>query len=215
MSAAPVSVPAPAPEEAAAAGMSKEDVERKTKGLLSEFYSASDLEEAKTCVGELTEAGADLSELVEAMFTVSLDLKTTSWPLLSDLLASLAKAELVSSGDVQKGVRELLNVLDDVAVDAPKAPAQLGGLLGALVAEGAAELKPLCQHILEAEGEDETIVASGTAGKVVTALLREWDSRVDAEAVHAGWTAAALELPAFFPEDERAKVVDVSSLLEG
>ena len=215
MSAAPVSVPAPAPEEAAAAGMSKEDVERKTKGLLSEFYSASDLEEAKTCVGELTEAGADLSELVEAMFTVSLDLKTTSWPMLSDLLASLAKAELVSSGDVQKGVRELLNVLDDVAVDAPKAPAQLGGLLGALVAEGAAELKPLCQHILEAEGEDETIVASGTAGKVVTALLREWDSRVDAEAVHAGWTAAALELPAFFPEDERAKVVDVSSLLEG
>ena len=126
MSAAPVSVPAPAPEEAAAAGMSKEDVERKTKGLLSEFYSASDLEEAKTCVGELTEAGADLSELVEAMFTVSLDLKTTSWPLLSDLLASLAKAELVSSGDVQKGVRELLNVLDDVAVDAPKAPAPAG-----------------------------------------------------------------------------------------
>lgn len=215
MSAAPASAPAPAPEEAAAAGMSKEDVERKTKGLLSEFYSASDLEEAKSCVGELTEAGADLAELVEAMFTVSLDLKTTSWPLLSDLLASLAKAELVSSGDVQKGVRELLNVLDDVAVDAPKAPAQLGGLLGALVAEGAAELKPLCQHILEAEGEDETIVASGTAGKVVTALLREWGSRADAEAVNAGWTAAALELPAFFPEDERAKVVDVSSLLEG
>ena len=215
MSAAPASAPAPAPAEAAAAGMSKEDVERKTKGLLSEFYSASDLEEAKTCVGELTEGGADMAELVEAMFTVSLDLKTTSWPLLSDLLASLAKAELVSSGDVQKGVRELLNVLDDVAVDAPKAPAQLGGLLGALVAEGAAELKPLGQHILEAEGEDETIVASGTAGKVVTALLREWGSRADAEAVNAGWTAAALELPAFFPEDERAKVVDVSSLLEG
>ena len=215
MSAAPVSSPTPAREEAAPAGMSKEDVERKTKGLLSEFYSASDLEEAKTCVGELTEAGADLSELVEALFSVSLDLKTTSWPRLSDLLASLAKAELISSGDVLKGVRELLNVLDDVAVDAPKAPAQLGALLGALVAEGAAELKPLCQHVLEAEGEDETIVASGTAGKVVTALLREWGSRADAEAVNAGWSAAALELPAFFPEDERAKVVDVSSLLEG
>jgi hypothetical protein len=76
------------------------------------------------------------------------------------------------------GVRSLLNKLEDIRVDVPKAPEQVGDVLGFLVNEGLLDLDNLMLEIREADmepppdGEDTMMVDSGTAKDLVGAFFK-------------------------------------------
>jgi hypothetical protein len=64
--------------------------------------------------------------------------------------------------------------LDDLSVDVPKAPLQVGSVLGDLVAAGGADLKALAQHIRTADANpDEIQVRSVCGWSAVAAAFAE------------------------------------------
>ncbi len=72
---------------------------------------------------------------------------------------------------------QVLNGLADTAIDVPKAPSQVGGFAGKLVAMGVLSLSALLEHIVKAgdgeedEGEDAMLVDAGFAAPTAAAAL--------------------------------------------
>lgn len=125
---------------------------------------------------------------------------------------------MIPAKDLEEGVRQLLNKLDDLTVDVPKAPTEVGDVLGALVAAKTADLKTIVQHVQEAdteappEGEDTMLVGSGGAVKVVASLLRSLKSKGGSEEAAAAWKATGLELSSFLPGADRADAAKVDAV---
>ena len=155
--AAPAAEPAGKLEPALAAGISAQEASAKIKGLLMEAYVVRDAAEAVVCLKELADASADMAAAVEVAFTVSLDMKGADWEVLAQILSQAASEGVLSSTDLESGAQQLLANLDDLRVDAPKAPSQVGAVLGELVAAGAVGLKPVAEAIRTADANPEEI----------------------------------------------------------
>lgn len=116
---------------------------------------------------------------------------------------------MVGNGALEAGVRGLLAGLDDMAVDVPMAPTQVGEVVGELVAAGALGLAPVAEAIRTAdlepppEGEDTMLVADGYAAKVLGAALQRHAAAAGAEAAKAAWEGSGESLAAFLPYEER------------
>lgn len=160
---------------------------------------------------ELTEAGADKPSLVTTMFTSSLEMKGTSWDRFYEVLEQSAKpdTDMLSGADLDKGVRGLLNNLDDLAVDVPKAPAQVGDILGRLVSAGLLDLKSVGGHLAEAdqeevpEGEETMLVSGGGALKVLGSLLKMMLNNMGDADAKAAWSSSGLDVKSFMPAADR------------
>lgn len=208
--------------KSAAGGLDDEQMRSKAKGLLAELYNTKDAKEGLTCVKELVEAGADVPSLLEVLLTHSLETKGTDWDMLHALLRSAVEDKAVQAADLEKGVRQLLDQLDDLSVDVPKAPLQVGAVLGELVAAGGADLKVLAMHIRTAdanpdevqEGEDTMLVGGGGAAKTLGALLQRLAAAKGQEAAREAWQAAGEALPAFLPQSVRESEEERSKLVE-
>ena len=218
--AAPKEAPAAAEEEepveeveAAASSevvvLTEEQTVSKVKGLLVEVFNTKDLKEASLCVKELQDGQANMASVFELMLTVSLESKETSWETLRDLLKSAHEEKLIGKEDFEQGARELLNKLDDLTVDVPKAPLQVAEVLTMLITIEAADLTVLAKHIKEAdaepvpEGEDSMMVDSGVALKVLGVLLKGLKDAHGAESTAAGWKSVDIDYTLYMPAADR------------
>lgn len=108
-------------------------------------------------------------------------------------------------------MRKLLNHLSDTTVDVPKAPAQIGEVLGSLVSAKVADLKSIAHHIIEAdvddplEGDPPELVAGGAGAQVIAALLLSLAQAAGVEGAKSAWGAAGVGLYQFMPEIERSE----------
>ena len=185
-----------------------EDTEKKVKGLLSEVFNSKDIKEAVLCVKELTEAQANMAAVVDLLVSVSLESKETSWDTLRDLLKACGEEKLIVESHFEEGSRKLLDKLDDVTVDVPKAPVQVGDVLASVVAAGFADMKVIAQHIKEAdadpqEGEEPMAIDSGVALKALGSFLKGLKEAQGAEKVAEGWKATGFDFKAYMPAADR------------
>lgn len=202
--------------------MSKDDTKPKVKGLLAELYSNGDVKEGLLSVKELVDANADMAVVVEQALTVSLETKGTNWDNLRDLLTQAGEENIIGQEQFHAGARQLLNALDDITVDVPKAPAQVGEVLAALVASKAVDLKVIGQHILEAdpeddespEGEDTLLVSGGRAAELLGALLSKLRDATSAEDAAAAWAATGLKYEDYFPQEDRSDEVVLTQFVQ-
>jgi hypothetical protein len=189
--------------------LSAETITSKVKGLLAELYNSKDVKEAVICVNELVEGKADMANVFDNLLTVSLESKDTSWETLNELLKACGEDKVVAQADFEKGARQLLDKLDDLTVDVPKAPAQVGDVLASLLANDLVDLKVIAQHILEAdaepvpEGEESMMVDSGVALKALGATLRGLKTAKGAEETAAAWKATELDYKSYIPAADR------------
>ena len=115
--------------------------------------------------------------------------------------------EIVSSRDMQQGTRSLLNKLEDIRVDVPKAPEQIGDLLSFLVNENSLDLEKLMVDIHEAdmepapEGEDTMMVDSGTAKDLLGVFLKGLKSLKEEGELSS--QLKSIKLEKYFPSYER------------
>lgn len=127
---------------------------------------------------------------------------------------------MLQRDQIHEGARLVLAELDDTAVDVPKAPGQVGAVLGSLVAAGAADLKVLSEHIRTAdmeevpEGEDSLLVGSGNAAKVMAAVLRQLREEAGEDAAAEAYRAAGLDLRAFLPGPDREDEAALQQLVQ-
>lgn len=135
-------------------------------------------------------------------------------------LGECSEEKIVESREFEDGIRLLLNKLDDMAVDVPKAPVQVGEVLAAIVGAGAADLKVVGRHLLEAdmeappEGEDTMMVSDGVALKVLGVMLQGLKSAKGADATASAWGITGLKYQDFIAADSRADAKEASKFIE-
>jgi hypothetical protein len=206
--------------------------EGKVKGLLAEvFNDPTVMDDSLLTLKELKAAHVSMSEAVELMFNHTLEGKGTNWEVFSKLLvAASAEGEeegaspaILDKEVVESGVRALLNNLDDLQVDVPKAPVQVGDVLGALVASKTLDLAALGKHIQEAESEEfaderepdepTMLIDGGAAAKLVGAMLKRLSADAGVEAAAEMWKESGLSFESFIPPLDREDSARKSKLV--
>ncbi|CAK9199011.1 unnamed protein product, partial [Sphagnum troendelagicum] len=137
-------MPPPPPAQPPLTGQLAADLPKKTQSLLNEFFSVVDLNEALLCVEEL-KAPDFYPELVRMALFLALDRRDRECALVLKLLVHLNAKAVILSQDLRAGVLQIAEQLEDVAMDAPRAPKQFGEMVAGLILAGASELRLLLE----------------------------------------------------------------------
>lgn len=148
------STPAPVTEKPSAPVAKSNPVElkRKTVSLLEEYFSIRLLDEALQCVEELN-APAYHPELVKEAISLGLEKSPPCVEPVGKLLEYLCAKKVLDPKDIVSGCLVYAAMLDDLAIDLPKAPANFGEIIGLLVVAGFLDFKAV-REILEKVGDD-------------------------------------------------------------
>ncbi|XP_019183472.1 PREDICTED: eukaryotic translation initiation factor-like [Ipomoea nil] len=111
------------------------ELKRKTVALLDEYFSVRLLDEALQCVMELN-SPQYFPEVVKEAIALGLDKSPPCVEPVAKLLSYLFSKEIFSSRDLSTGCLQFAVLLDDLAMDLPKAPANFGDITGKLVLAG-------------------------------------------------------------------------------
>ncbi|XP_019227346.1 PREDICTED: eukaryotic translation initiation factor isoform X2 [Nicotiana attenuata] len=133
----PVAEKAP---QAPAARSNPDELKRKTVSLLEEYFSVRLLDEALQCVEEL-KSPAYHPEVVKEAISIGLDKSPPRVEPVSQLLEYLFVKKVFTAGDLGTGLLNFASLLDDLAMDLPKAPANFGEIIARLVLAGALDFK--------------------------------------------------------------------------
>jgi translation initiation factor 4G len=127
-----------------------EELEKRTKSLLTEYVSSADVGEALLCVKELNSIEF-MPKVVELIISSILDnAKPAEKDLLVNLLVSLKTRNAISESDLATGLHAHTDLLEDLAIDVPLAPQLIGEAVAACIVGGAATLglmKELCEKM--------------------------------------------------------------------
>ncbi|KAK4481658.1 hypothetical protein RD792_012565 [Penstemon davidsonii] len=152
-----------------------DELKRKTISLLEEYFSVRLLDEALLCVEEL-KSPAYHPELVKEAISYWLEKSTPIEPL-AKLLEYLLAKKVISAKDIGTGCLLYAELLDDIGIDLPKAPANFGEIIGKLVLAGGLDFK-VVKEILGKVNDDyyqkaifkaaiEIVSSAGSTGKEV------------------------------------------------
>ncbi|KAK9060664.1 hypothetical protein SSX86_021370 [Deinandra increscens subsp. villosa] len=121
-------VPTPSQPPAAAAASSKtknpDELKRKTISLLEEYFSVRILDEALQCLEEL-KAPEYHSEFVKEAVSLALEKSPPCVEPLAKLLDYLVSKSVLTRANLTAGCTSYGSLLDDIAIDLPKAPKRL------------------------------------------------------------------------------------------
>ncbi len=104
------------------------DVSKKTLSLVDEYFSVVDHNEALLSIQEL-KAPDFHPELVQILLSLALDRRDCECALVLKLLVHLNAEEVVSRQDLRGGVLQIAEQLEDIAMDAPRAPKKFGEMV--------------------------------------------------------------------------------------
>lgn len=155
--AAPSPSPAPAPVVAdrpasSAARGNLDELRRKTIALLEEYFSVRLLDEALACVEELKSPSYH-SEIVKEAISLGLEKSPPCVEPVAKLIEYLFNKKVIVAKDIAAGCLLYASLLDDLAIDLPKAPANFGEIVGKLILAGPLDFK-LVLEILKKLGDD-------------------------------------------------------------
>ncbi|KAL4589921.1 hypothetical protein LXL04_002833 [Taraxacum kok-saghyz] len=143
----PVSPAKPAPAPAAVApapalvkARNTDELKRKTVSLLEEYFSVRILDEALQCVEEL-KAPEYYPEFVKEAVSLALEKSAPCVEPLVKLLDHLVSKKVLTRADLTAGCTAYGSLLDDIAIDLPKAPSNFGEIMGHLVVTGGLDFK--------------------------------------------------------------------------
>ncbi|PIN17637.1 Translation initiation factor 4F, ribosome/mRNA-bridging subunit (eIF-4G) [Handroanthus impetiginosus] len=172
---APTAFIAPVAEKplSTTATLNPEVLKRKTISLLEEYFSVRLLDEALQCVDEL-KSPAYHPEVVKEAISLGLEKSPPCVEPVAKLLEYLFAKKVINARDIGIGCLLYAALLDDLAIDLPKAPANFGEIIGKLILARALDFK-VVREILKKVGDDYfqkaiftaamNIVGSDPAGK--------------------------------------------------
>ncbi|XP_016484283.1 eukaryotic translation initiation factor isoform X1 [Nicotiana tabacum] len=138
--------------QAAVARSNPEDLKRKTVSLLEEYFNVRLLDEALQCIEELKSPGY-YPEVVKETISLGLDKSPPRVEPVTQLLEYLFAKKVFTAMDLATGCVNFASLLDDLAMDLPKAPANFGEIVAKLVLTGAIDFK-LVHEILKKVTDD-------------------------------------------------------------
>ncbi|KAI7758097.1 hypothetical protein M8C21_002088 [Ambrosia artemisiifolia] len=112
-----------------------DELKKKTVSLLEEYFSVRMLDEALQCLEEL-KAPEYHSEFVKEAVSLALEKSPPCVEPLAKLLDYLATKNVLTRANLITGCTSYGSLLDDIAIDLPKAPSNFGEIMGHLVLSG-------------------------------------------------------------------------------
>ncbi|XP_056176787.1 eukaryotic translation initiation factor isoform X2 [Syzygium oleosum] len=137
---------------APAVKLNQDDLRRKTKSLLEEYFSVLILDEALQCVVELN-APAYYPDVVKEAVSLALEKSPPCVEPVGKLLEFLLTKKVISSRDVGTGCLLYASTLDDLGIDLPKAPLNFGEIVGKLVLVGGLDFKVIKEILKKVEDD--------------------------------------------------------------
>ncbi|BAF09321.1 eukaryotic translation initiation factor isoform 4G-2 [Oryza sativa Japonica Group] len=119
-------------QPAAAPKPSSTELQKKTISLLKEYFHILLLHEAQQCIEELKSPDY-YPEVVKEAINLALDKGTNSIDPLLRLLEHLYNKNVFKATDLETGCLLYSSLLDELAIDLPKAPVHFGEVIGRLV----------------------------------------------------------------------------------
>ncbi|CAH1449256.1 unnamed protein product [Lactuca virosa] len=130
-----------------------DEMKRKTISLLEEYFSVRMLDEALQCVEELKSPEYH-PEFVKEAVSLALEKSPPCVEPVAKLLDYLYSKKVLVKHDLTTGCVGYAMLLDDIAIDLPKAPGGFGEVLGHLVVAGGVDFKVVEEVLKKMEDED-------------------------------------------------------------
>lgn len=153
---------APAPK------LNFDDLRRKTVSLLEEYFSVRLLDEAMQCVEELKAPSYHPEFVKEAIF-LALDRSPPCADILSNLLEYLFIKKILTARDIGTGCLLFGSMLDDIAIDLPKAPSNFGEIIGKQILAGGLDFKVVVEILKKVEDDFFQKAIFDAATRVISA----------------------------------------------
>jgi translation initiation factor 4G len=114
-------------EDDATPEMSEEDANKKIAEDSKEFFAVRNLDEAEVYFSALP--AVHHYRLVEKLVGTAVESKEANAQLVADFFARVVSKELCSVESLEEGFNPLVEILEDIAIDAPKAPTNMALML--------------------------------------------------------------------------------------
>ncbi|XP_076137899.1 eukaryotic translation initiation factor 4 gamma 1-like [Alosa pseudoharengus] len=135
--------PPPAPTKPA---LSEEEMEKKSSAIIEEYLHINDLKEALQCVSEL-QCPSLLGLFVRVGIEATLERSSMAREHMGMLLQQLIKAGTLSTQQYYKGLYEILEVAEDMAIDIPHIWLYLAEIIAPMLQEGGIPMGPLFREV--------------------------------------------------------------------
>uniref|UniRef100_A0A671L3Q5 Eukaryotic translation initiation factor 4 gamma 1-like n=1 Tax=Sinocyclocheilus anshuiensis TaxID=1608454 RepID=A0A671L3Q5_9TELE len=189
-------VPTPPPASSKPA-LTEEELEKKSTAIIEEYLHINDMKEALQCVCELS-CSSLLCVFVRTGIESTLERSTIAREHMGLLFHQLVKTQTMSTQQYYKGLLEVLEVAEDMAIDIPHIWLYLAELISPMLHEGGIPMGPLFREM------SKPLVPLGKAGVLLVEILKLLCKAMSHKKVGAMWRDAALSWKDFLPEDEDA-----------
>ncbi|KAA0701663.1 Eukaryotic translation initiation factor 4 gamma 1 [Triplophysa tibetana] len=175
--------------------LTEEELEKKTTAIIEEYLHINDIKEALQCVVELNCASL-LSVFVRAAIESTLERSAIAREHLGLLFHQLIKTQTLSTQQYYKGLEEVLEVAEDMAIDIPHIWLYLAELICPVLHEGGIPMGPLFREVAK------PLLPFGKAGVLLAEIFKLLCKGMSLKKVGTMWKEAELSWKDFLPEDE-------------
>ncbi|NXW40120.1 IF4G1 factor, partial [Nyctiprogne leucopyga] len=183
--------PAASPKPA----LSEEELEKKSKAIIEEYLHINDMKEALQCVQELG-SPSSLYIFVQNGIESTLERSTISREHMGVLLCQLVKAGTLAKEQYYRGLREILEIAEDMEIDIPHIWLYLAELITPILQEEGIPMEELFREITK------PLVPIGKATTLLVEVLGLLCKGMGQKTAGKLWRDGGLSWKEFLPEDQ-------------
>ncbi|CAG9467325.1 unnamed protein product [Pedinophyceae sp. YPF-701] len=184
-----VSPPQPSGNE-----LTPEELENKTRGLIEEFVAVQDAKEAKLCLQEVNQPGW-MPQLLQQCVYKTLDLlDAKSQGAVCRLIELAVTEKFLGKDDVVAGLESFFEMFEDLKMDYPKAPEQLGMVTATLMKCGVFPASAVAGGLSKVEDMFDR-------RDLAAAILKQAQDKMGAQALATSFREEGLSASAFLAAD--------------
>ncbi|XP_068504817.1 eukaryotic translation initiation factor 4 gamma 1a isoform X3 [Syngnathus scovelli] len=186
------SAPAPSLPKPA---LTEEELEKKSTAIIEEYLNINDLKEALQCVTELN-SSALLYVFVRQGVEATLERSTSAREHMGTLLHKLTSSGTMPVAQYFKGLLEILEVAEDMAIDIPHIWLYLAEIITPMLLEGGIPMGQLFREIAK------PLLPLGKADMLLVQILHSLCKGMTCSKVGTLWKEAGLNWSDFLAKDE-------------
>uniref|UniRef100_H2TUV5 Eukaryotic translation initiation factor 4 gamma 1 n=1 Tax=Takifugu rubripes TaxID=31033 RepID=H2TUV5_TAKRU len=185
----------PPPQAPSKPSLNEDEVSKKSVAIIEEYIHIYDTKEALQCVQELNSTEL-LCVFVERGLESTLERSTIARERMGQLLHQLVKASILPTAQYYKGLHQILEMAEDIAIDIPHIWLYLAELITPMLHEGGIPMGELFRET------SKPLIPLGKAGVLLVQILTLLCKEMSHKKAGTMWREAGLRWKDFLPEDE-------------
>lgn len=184
----------PPPQTPTKPALTEEELEKKSTAIIEEYLHINDMKEALQCVQEINSTQL-LFVFVRNGLESTLERSTIAREHMGLLLHQLIKTGILPKEQYYKGLKEILEVAEDMAIDIPHIWLYLAELITPMLQEGGIPMGELFRDV------SKPLIPLGKAGVLLVHILTLLCKGMSHKKAGTMWREAGLRWKDFLPED--------------